>query len=357
MLCAASAAAARARGLGLQRLQRTAWRPRAALLQRRSMGTDTAGDAIGSPMLVKAAESVLESLHDSALLPAVGGVFSESLAYGATPWWAAICGATVALHLVVIVPLKIHQQRIMGRTKRLQPVIQAWQHSVVAAGELEAQGKWVDNNVQRTQGLRKMKLMQQNLLFSQGCHPWFQLLLPLTQMPIWLCFSAALRHLTGHSAWLFDADGARFPVAAGMRSEGPLWFTDLALADPIYGLSLIHLAVNLANVVISRRQIKDGSLLAIARQKSWVTRTITVVSYASPWFIACVSSFQPAGLVLYWATTSSLALVETIALQNSLVRRILKIPGPVQAPALPIAPAVPATPAKPADAQHAGRKP
>ncbi|KAJ2760474.1 hypothetical protein IWQ57_006296, partial [Coemansia nantahalensis] len=132
---------------------------------------------------------------------------------------------------------------------------------------------------------------------------------------------------------------------------GALWFPDLALADPVCGLPVILLATGLANVMFARRQVKNGTLMAIAQQTSWLSRTLTVVSYATPWVVGWIATFQPAGVALYWASSSALALVEAVVFRIPAVRRVLGIADPPTPPRLPII--------RPAarDAQHATHQP
>ncbi|KAJ1729561.1 Cytochrome c oxidase assembly protein cox18, mitochondrial, partial [Coemansia biformis] len=280
--------------------------------------------------------SVLESIHDGALLPVLSSVFSDGMAVGVTPWWAAICGTAVVVHLTLVLPLKIYQKRTTARAQRLEPAVLAWRHSVHSSLRLETRGKGMSEDAFDKLLRRRLMMKQHDLMLSQGCHPVFVLLLPLTQFPIWISITAALRHLCGCTTWLVDADDAVYAVASGMRSEGALWFTDLAMADPTCGLSAILVAASVANVVLSGRRIKDGSLMAIGRQKSWLVRTGTVLSYTMPWVIGWISLYQPAALVLYWTTSSSLALVENMVFQNASIRRALKFSAPTQPPRLPV---------------------
>ena len=65
----------------------------------------------------------------------------------------------------------------------------------------------------------------------------------MTQAPVFICASFALRSLAGvELPWMFEnsfsiGDSAR-PVADGMKTEGFAWFTDLSEVDPTVRLPL-----------------------------------------------------------------------------------------------------------------------
>ncbi|KAJ2784304.1 Cytochrome c oxidase assembly protein cox18, mitochondrial [Coemansia javaensis] len=279
----------------------------------------------GSILLVDVAQSALEALHDGTLLAAAG----------AMPWWAAIGAATAALHLALVLPLRVYQQRTAARVQRLRPAMQAWRFGVESSLRLETRGQGLDGAAMRRLLRRRLLLKNNELLLTQGCHPMFLLLLPLAQLPVWFSVSYALRHLCGRAVWLLDSDSAVYAVADGMRTEGALWFADLAANDPTHCLPLVVFAASMANVVLSHMALRGMA----AGRAPWFVRLGAAVSYTAPFVMGYVSLLQPAGLVLYWAASSGLALAANLALRSGALRRALRLPQPAPELRLPYSPA------------------
>ncbi|KAJ2080645.1 hypothetical protein H4R24_002926 [Coemansia sp. RSA 988] len=241
------------------------------------------------------------------------------------PWWAAIAGSVFVLRSFLILPVAVYQQRAAARAQLQGRVVMAWTHSMRSSLKLETQDqKLTDEQFEKILA-RRINLKHHDLMLRQGCHPVFSMLLPLSQLPVWLSMSYALRHLCGRPGF-WDNQGAMFPVTDGMLTEGLAWFTNLTVTDPTYCLPAVLLLVNMANVMIAQRRMRNGTLLGVLQQKSGWIRAITLASYASPWIIACISLLQPTALVYYWTLSATFGLAQNIAFQNKTLRAKLKFP-------------------------------
>ncbi|KAJ2380789.1 Cytochrome c oxidase assembly protein cox18, mitochondrial, partial [Coemansia sp. RSA 2559] len=167
-------------------------------------------------------QSVLESLHDGALLG------------HAIPWWGVIAGSVVVLRLGVAFPAFVYQQRGLAKVRKLDKVVTAWTKTIAHSIKSEN----ANAPLSETQFLqvlkRRMRLKRQELLVQHGCHPLFYVLMSISQLPIWVSMTFALRRLSRGFWWANTTAAASFSAAPGMSTEGVLWFTDLSAVDPTY---------------------------------------------------------------------------------------------------------------------------
>ncbi|KAJ2160822.1 hypothetical protein GGF46_001952 [Coemansia sp. RSA 552] len=285
----------------------------AGVLDLESVGQD------GGWMLVKAMEAVLETAHAGQLgaIPAM-------------PWWGTIAGATVVWRTLLVLPAAVYQKRAAARAKGLEKVTAAWGQSFASSIKLEAraQGKQLGEKEFAKKLKARMNKKHRQLTLQQGCHPAFGVALPLLQMPIWMSMTLSLRHLCGRTSFWFDSSTRAIAPALGMDVEGLLWFTNLVSVDSTMALPLVVCALNMANVVISRMQIKDGSLFKIHKQKSWLQRFATLAAHGAPIFQGVVALNAPAAIAFYWTLTASYGLVQNLVFSNQRVCKLLKFPDP-----------------------------
>ncbi|KAJ2462690.1 Cytochrome c oxidase assembly protein cox18, mitochondrial, partial [Coemansia sp. RSA 2320] len=106
--------------------------------------------------------------------------------------------------------------------------------------------------------VKRVSARHHRLMFEQGCHPVFNIMLPLTQIPIWVTMTSCLRHFSGRLVPLIDEPSGALPIPApGMSSEGLLWFCDLAAVDSTGMLPAITGLVYLGNALAQRYRHND----------------------------------------------------------------------------------------------------
>ncbi|KAJ2457715.1 hypothetical protein GGF42_002514 [Coemansia sp. RSA 2424] len=274
------------------------------------------------PLILKVMQATLETVHDG-LLPvsAMTGV----------PWWGVIAGSAFALRAALILPVYIYQQRALARARKLASISRLWYQPMRASLQLELATRTppvTDKEFGKLLGKRLSK-RHHLLMFRQGCHPVFSVLLPLTQIPIWISMTFCLRHLSGRLIPLLDSATAALPAAApGMASEGLLWFTNLAVADPTGMLPAITGLVYLANALArlyrrSEYAIANSPDGAVSK-KTWLTRAVPYLGLVAPPVVTYVGMSQPSAIVLYWLASSSFTLAQNLVFHNQWLRKQLK---------------------------------
>lgn len=247
--------------------------------------------------------------------------------------WAAVIPLTAAaLRLGVVLPLTLYARSKTAAIIRLLPLQSARQrhHARTLQRHLLPEA-W------ETALKIAAKRDRDDLWRRWHCQRW-KLYLPLAQLPVWLVASASIRALmpatttatattatisataaaapaaapgSGASSGLVDfLGGLTQPVVAGaetLAGEGLPWCVDLTATDPTLALPATFAVAALANIrwqaYIDPPQTRG--------QKIWVN-ALSVVS------VACfvVAASQPAGVVLYWASSALCGLGVNVALHR-----------------------------------------
>lgn len=142
-------------------------------------------------------------------------------------------------------------------------------------------------------------------------------LLPWVQLPLWITVSFALRNICGFTYLNSDIDTGLYPPSPGIETEGALWLTNLAVADPHYILPAILLVTNILNIELNSLRNKDPK-----RLERWLTRLFRGLTF----FVFALSTQVPSAMSLYWASSSTYGLVQNIIMKFPKVRRKLGIP-------------------------------
>jgi YidC/Oxa1 family membrane protein insertase len=157
-----------------------------------------------------AIENILCTLHDQLALP----------------WFLTIPVVIVGLRTVLI-PINIWSMRIGARNMTVKPSLDI---KISKIKELQ------------TRGEQHKALLAQNELRAymkqEGFRPLAPLGLPLLQGSLFVSFFWALREMGSHHL-------------PSLTAEGALWFSDLTLAGPWYGLPLIASGLTLLSVEVS----------------------------------------------------------------------------------------------------------
>ncbi|KAJ2648499.1 Cytochrome c oxidase assembly protein cox18, mitochondrial [Coemansia sp. RSA 1250] len=270
-----------------------------------------------TPLIIELTQILLEKVHDGSML---GTMAPDGLA-----WWAAIAGTTIAARLLIVTPLSIYQQRLIKRQNELRQVMEAWQPALRSSlmMKLKEQKKKLSEEEFLKQLNKAVMKKQSKVMMKQGCHPFFSILLSMTQIPIWVSLSVALRHLCGAAVPFFDGPHTSFVPAQGMSSEGILWFNDLLLTDSTMALPLTVFAVQMGNVLLMHWRIRRQIMVGRVNSMPLLLRAVTGISYVVPFYILLISFYQPAALVFYWALSASFGLIQNLIFQITWVRKAL----------------------------------
>jgi YidC/Oxa1 family membrane protein insertase len=137
-------------------------------------------------------------------------------------WWGSII-ATAVVARSLLLPIQIYNIKNMQGMADLQPQMKELQKIIVAAKTREEK--------------LQAQIQMRDLFVKGGVNQWMLFLGPLTTMPVFLTFFAAIRHLVVN-------------FAPSMAAGGALWFHDLTVSDPYLRLPIINAVVMLCNVQI-----------------------------------------------------------------------------------------------------------
>ncbi|KAI8328169.1 60Kd inner membrane protein-domain-containing protein [Choanephora cucurbitarum] len=186
------------------------------------------------PAVLATNESILQTIHTS------------------LPWWATIVSSTILLRSCLTLPIAIYQQQSIGTMIQLAPMVQSWGETLKQElGKRSRQQGWSYPEYQAQ--LQKQYRHKVNAIYAHyGCPRWKLLLLPYVQMPLFICMSLTLRHMTAMPLPYWGQTASE-PVT-GLSEEGLAWFTDLTLTDPTLTLPVLIGVGNLLNVEVKITQ-------------------------------------------------------------------------------------------------------
>ena len=217
-----------------------------------SLGRSLSTDSVFYP-IIHATETSFKAVH----------TFSH------LPWWGVVISTTVALRLILTLPLAVHQSKTIAKMELLLPTLKQYQeavkHNVVvkcrranlpveeANRQLKKAVKFSPSNFFPLNHVffPQAKKVARDLYSQEGCSPYRVALLPWVQLPLWITLSFALRNMAG----FFPSAGGQSPddtavVETSLSAEGCLWFQDLTASDPYFILPIILVTSNLCNIEV-----------------------------------------------------------------------------------------------------------
>ncbi|PGH00246.1 hypothetical protein AJ79_08259 [Helicocarpus griseus UAMH5409] len=285
---------------------------------------------------IECAHNVLQSVHTITGLP----------------WAASIPLTAILARIVIGLPLHIWSTHSRNLLSALNPVI-------LARGNMEmkklvaASSKSNEFVSPRTLGVRgaiAMKEFRLKILERQGNKlAWAAPVAPLLQLPFWLPFMECLRAMAGWQPGILviiqkwfnpDAVSANIPVEQSLSTEGALWFPDLIAADPSYVLPFVLSGLMFSHVTFafgaSKSLASPGERNRLQRiwavltqykdpastyEGAFMQRVWAVVNSAfqgMSFMVAplLIHSHAPVALVLYWITTTSVAIIQKAVLNQ-----------------------------------------
>lgn len=237
--------------------------------------------------------------------------------YSSLPWWATIVVSTVILRGVITLPLSSKQSRLIAKMELLRPTLKeltdAVRESIIIKGQRAGKSK---NDVQK-QLVKELRNYTKDFYKRNGVSPWKLFLLPWMQLPLWVTVSFALRNISGYVPKSEHNDEEIYLPAAGIETEGILWFSNLSLADPYYILPVMLLLTNLMNIEMST--LKKQAPSKFAKGMTYIFRGLSGLMFL-------VATQVPSAMSLYWTCSSSYGLAQNLLIKHPTVRRLLNIP-------------------------------
>lgn len=244
-------------------------------------------------------------------------------------WAATIPLTAVFVRLCIAEPL---QQASHGATQRqldLLPLTNAWRH-VITAQVLHKMGRLGPLRCER-EILLAVRAKRIELYKKWRCQYWRNFL-PLAQFPVWLAIIETLRRMCGAGEGLLAMASRLFrgtsvetscestlealksvtiPVEASLAEEGALWFPDLLAPDPLLVLPFLLSGTFFATLhLMSRSKARSGRQSSIMVQR--YEKALKIFALA----IGPVTLQVPSALLLYWISSSMLAMVSRLLIDR-----------------------------------------
>ncbi len=194
--------------------------------------TTSAVDATNLAEIISSSSSTQDAVDLSSL--GLGGYWPSGLIQSAMellynnihlPWWGCVVALTVMLRMATL-PLNVKMQVLsakLANTNKEAKVYHAKMEECKAAGDQVGASQ---------AGVEIFKMYER-----EGVNPMMMFPLAIAQAPVFLAMFRGLRGM------------AVVPVES-LQTGGALWFVDLALPDPYFGLPLIACVSFLANLQV-----------------------------------------------------------------------------------------------------------
>ena len=282
------------------------------------------------------------------------------------PWYAVLPLGAATVRFVLM-PITLWSRELQRKQLSLFPLIHAWRHAMRRRIMRSATaGRMSPTVVQRTE----MKLVRQKRkeLYKQfGCQAWKNYLPVLPQFGLFLVMIESIRGLVGakegilrmafgnDAAWLKAPEGLsqagekleqavvglvdKIPLDPSLTTEGMLWFTDLTAPDPQLLLPFILSATIFANMIPKRSfnltRAPSASPPGPKVELPLAQRVLRRLMMAFALAIGPLTLGMPSGLLLYWISSSSLGLLQSLGLD--LLRPLPKSVSPCKPPVVSLA--------------------
>jgi len=230
-------------------------------------------------------------------------------------WIQTIVLGTIAIRLFFAFPLSIVQQKSLARLESLQPelkqLVEDLKREVFIATKIY---KWNERTANST-FRRSFKKHWRKLVEDHNCHPFRSVSLALLQVPVWICFSSAIRNVVYQVPVPVTEEMTHRWLE--MNAEGTYWLDAITMVDPLVFPSVFVVA-SLANIQMHSLNRAHVPQTTMQKVIPWILR-VGVCG------IGVLATYVPAAVSMYWATSSIAGLIQNGALMNPKVRKILRI--------------------------------
>ncbi|KAF4453194.1 hypothetical protein F53441_4067 [Fusarium austroafricanum] len=262
------------------------------------------------------------------------------------PWYVSIPLLGVGVNATIRFPLQLYSARLREARKPLDPLITAWSRRHAQDRKLN------DMNIpERVRLLRvsgAVEKSRRRIFKTWGLQRW-KSFAPLLGMVPFVTISEALRRKCGAPlGWISHKIGlgnTGLGASSSMFDEslvdgGLLWFTDLASADPYYGLPVICSGILVWSTwarmskqqlqVLLRIQPPDANAIVTSRLQQLLGRTMLMMP-----ILPLLFADLPSAIFLYWGTSFALTRVNDFFIQRLVIPKTPSLRAPKKEKALP----------------------
>lgn len=274
--------------------------PQLALMGRQDPAAAPPSPLVGQPHGCVGPEEVrLEDLGLGAMSPV--GLVQNLLQFlhldVGLPWWGAIAAGTVCVR-VALLPLLLKAQREAARTAPHLPHIQR------LAQRLQDARRGAEPH-KAARAYAELAAYQRR----HNVNPLRGFLVPIVQTPIFVSFFMALQQM------------AAAPLP-GLKGGGAAWISDLSCPDPTYALPLLTSAT-------MWMVLEAGAESGVSSPHAGAVRAVLRVL---PLLFLPMTVHFPAAIFVYWLTSNTFSLLQTLLLRIPAIRSALRIPAPPPIP-------------------------
>ncbi|CAJ0555190.1 Ff.00g052550.m01.CDS01 [Fusarium sp. VM40] len=260
------------------------------------------------------------------------------------PWYVAIPLLAIGVNATIRFPLQLYSARLKEAQTPLNPLVVAWSRRHATDRSL--------NDLSLPERIRKLRLAgaveksRRRIYKTWGVQRWKRLA-PLLGIVPFVTISEAIRRKCGaplgwisHQIGLGNTDPATAGIgaASGMFDEsltngGLLWFTDLASADPYYGLPIACSGILIWSTwgrmpkeqlqALLKIQPDENSHIVMTRLQQLFGRAMLMMP-----ILPLLFADLPSAIFLYWGTSFALTRVN----ETFLKRFVQSKPGTLMAP-------------------------
>jgi len=215
------------------------------------------------------------------------------------PWWASIVVSTLAFR-VALLPIVRYQAHALGRLAKAGPLLMVLNQAIskrldgIRPGDVKATTAACKTYASGVNAA--LKVHHVGLLAAVAS--------PLVQLPVFITFALANRRMIDTHV-------------PGLETGGLAWFEDLTEADPLLILPALCLGSTYMNLELGFARLHESQ--TILRFLKDNLQLLLILG-------APVSSTLPAGVFVYWFTSSMYGHAQHFALRNASVRDVLGFP-------------------------------
>ncbi|WEW55418.1 hypothetical protein PRK78_000849 [Emydomyces testavorans] len=258
------------------------------------------------------------------------------------PWAASIPLTAVLVRLTVAMPLQVWALSHSRRMKKLDPLLIGWGRFFQGAVMADATKNriFLTPRAAELQSQRLLRKKRKELYKRWKIHRWTRYA-PWFQLPVWLAMMESIRRMVGTSGGLLSIiqswvekspNTLNVPIDQSLSTEGALWFPDLLAADPHGVLPVILAATVFTNVTwgwktktpeeISKLPYKKEKIMA---HGLGVLKRTFQASALLLWPVMTMSQV-PAGMLIYWISSTLFATAQTQTLPKMLGAKPMPTP-------------------------------
>ena len=239
------------------------------------------------------------------------------------PWAVTLPLAGVSVRILLVGPFSIISNNVARRRLASQPLRYAWSHHL----KNEIFAKYALSGPKVCQRALSLALMQKTKEINKrtSSQRWKEFI-PWAQVPVFLLVIETIRKMSGvhdgllgllskaftspktadNSPELELIQGSAVPMVPSLAEEGALWFPNLLIPDPLSVLPFLLSGTILVNIFLQRRQAHEPS--------KWGRRYLNAIT-ALGFMVGPLTLQLPAAMHVYWLSSSTFAIGQTLFLQ------------------------------------------